>query len=444
LLCEALADHQRHVTGPRPADPDRQVGYQQLIDAFSDVRGGKLYYPYLGSGFGKGPLVELADGSVKYDMIGGIGVQHLGHSHPALVAAGLDAAIEDLVMQGNLQQNIETAALSRRLVNLACAQGAALRHCFLTSSGAMANENALKLLFQKKHPANRLLAFERCFAGRTLALAQLTDKPAFREGLPDTLHVDYVPFYHAERHDQSIAAAVASIRTHLSRHPRSHAAMVLELVQGEAGYHPGHRDFFSNIIAVLKQHDVPVLVDEIQTFGRTSQPFAFQHYELDSDVDVVTVGKMTQVCATLFTEAFVPRPGLISQTFTASTAALFAADVVLDALHRSESFGSRGRNMRMHERFASRLADIAQRRPGSIAGSFGIGAMIAFTPLDGSADSAKRLATRLFDRGVIAFVAGSGPTRLRFLPPVPVMTDEDVDAVCDLLEHALADVMAGS
>ena len=57
--------------------------------------------------------------------------------------------------------------------------GAKLAHGFLTSSGAMANENALKAIFQKQHPAHRLLAFEHCFAGRTLALSQVTDKAAF-------------------------------------------------------------------------------------------------------------------------------------------------------------------------------------------------------------------------------------------------------------------------
>ena len=66
---------------------------------------------------------------------------------------------------------------------------------FLTSSGAMANENALKLVFANKAPADRLLAFEHAFAGRTVALASVTDNPAYRRGVPTALKVDYVPFY---------------------------------------------------------------------------------------------------------------------------------------------------------------------------------------------------------------------------------------------------------
>src|SRR5436190_703501 len=138
-----------------------------------------------GSGFGSGCLVELADGSVKYDMISGIGVHGLGHGNPILVAAGLEAALQDTVMQGNLQQNVESARLSRELLDVARAEGGQrLAHVFLSSSGATANENALKILFQKKSPASRLRAFEHAFAGRTMALAPITDKAAYRAGLP--------------------------------------------------------------------------------------------------------------------------------------------------------------------------------------------------------------------------------------------------------------------
>src|SRR6266550_3010920 len=86
---------------------------------FSESRGGALYYPYLGSGIGNGALVELADGSVKYDMISGIGVHYFGHSHPMLLDAGVDAALRDTVMQGNLQQNVESVALAKTFIDLA-------------------------------------------------------------------------------------------------------------------------------------------------------------------------------------------------------------------------------------------------------------------------------------------------------------------------------------
>lgn len=437
LLLHALDEHQRRLTAVRPPDPELKRSYEQAIEQFGEIRGGALYYPYLGSGIGRGALVELADGSVKYDMISGIGVHYLGHSHPLLVEAGFDAALGDTVMQGNLEQNRESFAFSDSLIDLATRKGAAVKHCFLTTSGAMANENALKLLFQKHSPANRILAFEHGFAGRTLALAQMTDKPAYRAGLPTTMTVDYVPFFDAAHPAESTSAAVAALKAHLSRYPKLHAAMWMELVLGEGGFYPGERSFFVALMEILKAGGVAVWADEIQTFGRTTQPFAFQHFDLDEYVDVVTVGKLTQVCATLFSDAYKPKPGLISQTFTGSTSAIRAGQAILEILNRRGLFGPEGRVAGVHNRFIDRLKAIGARHSGWINGPFGIGGMIAFTPLDGKEETAKKLLKELFDAGVIAFVAGGNPARVRFLPPVPAIADQDIDNVCEILEKVL-------
>ena len=72
LLAEAVADQQRTMTGAQAGDPERAAEYAELVRAFGDVRAGALYYPFLGSGFGHGALVELADGSIKFDLISGI------------------------------------------------------------------------------------------------------------------------------------------------------------------------------------------------------------------------------------------------------------------------------------------------------------------------------------------------------------------------------------
>jgi acetylornithine aminotransferase len=436
LLLSTVAEHQQRLDGPRPADPARREAYDKIIARFNRARGGSLYFPYLGSGLGRGALVELADGSVKYDMIDGIGVHHLGHSHPALIESGILAALHDTVMQGNLQQNVESARLADLLIDAARKGGGRIAHCFLTTSGAMANENALKLVLQKKSPADRILAFERCFIGRSLALSQITDNASYRQGLPSMLAVDYVPFFDARRPAESTAAAVAMLESHLKSHPGKHAVMCLELIQGEGGYYAGSREFFLSIIKILEAHRVAVLIDEVQTFGRTTELFAFQHFGLDAHVDLVTIGKLSQVCATLFSDEYLPKPGLISQTFTGSTSAILAAPVIIETL-RGDCLGAEGRNARVHRRFVERFEAIAARQPGRLAGPFGLGGMIAFTPLSGSGDDAKAVVHAMFDEGVIAFVAGHGPARVRLLPPVPVVTDRQIDDVCDRIERAL-------
>lgn len=438
-LAALLAEYSRQLTGPKSPDAELNPAYENELKAFAHLRGGALFFPYFGSGLGNGALVELDDGSVKYDFINGIGVHHFGHSHPKIAAACLQAALSDTVMQGNLQQNAESLRFGELLLDAAKAKGAKLAHCFITSTGVMAGENALKIAFQKKHPAKRLLAFEGCFMGRTLAMSQFTDKAAYREGLPINYQIDYVPFFDYRRPKESTDAALAVLRKHLHRYPKEYAAMSFELILGEGGFYPAEREFHAALMDELKKYDVAVLVDEVQTFARTSELFAFQHFGLDAYVDAVWVGKASQACATLFSEEFKPRAGLLSQTYTASTAAIAAGRAIVDELVNGGYFGAYGRIMRLHAHFKERLEAIAKRHPDKMSGPYGVGAMVGFTPLGGVAEKVTKFVHKLFDNGVMGFTAGAGPARARFLLPVGAVTEADIDAVAAIVEKTLGE-----
>jgi acetylornithine aminotransferase len=440
LILEALEQHQAEVTGIRAPDEARKARYDEMVAEFGTLRAGSLFYPYLGSGFGKGPFVECADGSIKYDFISGIGVHHWGHAHPEIIEALLEAAVRDTVQQGNLQQNVESVSLARLLIEGANRRGSELRHCFLTSSGAMANENALKLAFHAKPGADRVLAFEGGFAGRTLAMSCVTDRPSYRVGLPITLNVDYIPFFDPDRPEDSVTVAQDRLKILLERYPGRYAAMILEPVQGEGGFLPGRREFFAPIMERLQENDVAVIVDEIQTFGRTTELFAYQYFGLDRYVDIVTLGKLSQVCATLFRDDYKPGPGLLSQTFTSSTSAIFAGRVIVESLLNDGFLGHGGKIARLGSHIEQGLTAMSERHPDLIRGPFGIGAMVAFTPLDGSPDKVKQFLHALFDAGVIAFLCGSRPTRARFLLPVGAITTDHIDEVLSITEQTLIKV----
>lgn len=429
-LVDCLKEHQKKIIGIKPAVSDLEVHYEELIQAFSQIRGANLWYPYLGSGIGKGSLVELLDGSVKLDMISGIGVHQFGHSHPELAAICVEAALSDIIMQGNLQQNQEGLELSQLLIN-----HSGMPHCFLSSSGVMANENALKVAFQKNAPANRILAFDRCFAGRTLTFSQVTDKPSFREGLPLNIPVDYVPYYDSSRPEESTREALEALKKHLHRYPKMHALMIFELVQGEGGFYSGTTAFFKPLMELLKDHRVAIFADEIQSFARTSKLFAYQHFGLEELIDITALGKLSLACATLFTEEYKPKGGLLSQTFTSSTAALRASKWVIQKLIDGQFFGPIGRNMEIQKRFHGHLQDIQDRHANKIKGPFGVGAMVAFTLGDGALDKTTQMAHDLFDEGLITFIAGNKPTRIRMLPPAGVLTNEEIDQAVHIIEQ---------
>ena len=440
LLCQAVQEAQRNIHALREGDRRYKRSYQRMVDRMGRLRGRPLYFPYIGSGVGQGAFVALADGSVKYDFITGIGVHYLGHSHPKILDAAIDAALEDIVMQGNLQLNAVSLEAADGLMKMACAKGERLRHCFLTSSGAMANENAFKVIFQKKYPASRLLAFKKCFAGRSLATGRMTDKPQDRQGLPKTVTIDYIPFYDPQKPKESTAKALQHLTHLLKRHRGQYAGMCLEMVQGEGGANAGSKKFFMALLRVLKKHRVAVMVDEIQTFGRTSKPFAFQHFGLDQYVDVVTVGKMTQFCATLFTPEFNPKPGLLSQTFTASTSALHAGKAILTEISQGGYFGRTGKIARFSQRFQHHLEKLAAEFPALIKGPFGLGAMIGMTYADGSPQKTSQFVHKLYDNGVLSFSAGERPSRVRFLIPVGAVTMHDIDMVCGIIKKTVEEL----
>lgn len=432
LLHEAIKEHSKQIKEIRPPKPGLKVSYEEMLAAMASLRGHKLWYPYIGSGIGNGPYVELADGSVKLDFIGGIGVHFFGHSHPDIIDAAIDAAISNTIMQGHLMQNVDSLVLMDKL-----AKAAGLDHCFLTTSGAMANENALKIAFQKHTPAYRVLAFERCFVGRSTTLSQITDKPSFREGLPHNLFVNYIPYYDASRPKESTEEAVNALKKAIARYPKEHAIMCFEFIQGEGGFYTGSKEFFTALMKILKENRIAVFADEIQSFGRTPNLFAFQHFGLEEYVDIASAGKLLQVCATLFTKEYAPKPGLLSQTFTGSTSAIHASLFTLDHLLEGGFFGPHGKIQRIHNHFVKRLEALSKKHPELVQGPFGLGAMAVFTPYDGDPKRTADFLNRLFDAGVIGFVAGSQPARARFLLPVGVITEKEIDEAVKIIEQTL-------
>jgi acetylornithine aminotransferase len=327
--------------------------------------------------------------------------------------------------------------MAERLIKLGNQHGAELAHCLLSTSGAMANENSLKIAFHNRFPASRVICIDNCFAGRSLALAQLTDRPAYRTGLPKTLDVDFIPMFHPSDPVGTTAGALSTLKKLLERHPGEYACLWLELVAGEGGYYPGTPEYFEGLCKLCHEHKVLIIFDEVQTFTRLSQPYAFQHFGLDKYADIVTIGKITQVCATLYREELKPKGPILSQTFTGATASILAGLAVLDELESKNCFGAKGWNMERARYFKSRMEKLSQKYPGKISGPHGEGMMMAFQAGSGDGDEAKKAIFDLYEAGLMGFVAGSHPTRIRFLPSPAVVTEEHLSLACDIIEEVI-------
>ncbi len=436
-LLAVIGESSKKLRAIKPgAGPEARELYLKTIQEFQKERGRDLYFPYLSSGIGSGPFVELLDGSVKLDLITGIGVNFFGHSHPELMGEMIDGLSSD-VMQGNLQPGIE----AREIISAVLAKVAPSRlaHGWLMCSGTMVNEIALKIIRQRKHPASRILAFRDGFHGRSTAMQELTDTPGSRQGQPLYGEVEYLPFYDpALGLEKSVAATLAAMKEHLTRYPTQFAAMLMEPIQGEGGFNVAPREWYVKVLEEAKKHGLAIWFDEIQTFGRTGEYFAFQMLGLAEYVDVVTIGKMLQACMVLYTTEYNPKPGLVAGTFSGSAAALKTGRKVMELLESGGFVGREGKIVKLSNYFAKKLESL---KAGSCKGKIGevraIGGMIGFVPHDGTMESVKKVLTKLFDLGVVAFYCGHGPFLIRMLPPLGAMTEQDIDLACAKIEEAL-------
>jgi acetylornithine aminotransferase len=428
LMLEAVDDAAREGCAPLSAE-----GMRAELDKLGRMRGRPAFYPYLGSGVGRGARAMLADGRWVLDFALGIGVHLFGHGDRDLIATAIRAAASDLVMQGNLIFNREYGALMDVLLSNA---PAGMENCWLSLSGADANENALKLFRQKRGGRTAVIAFERCFHGRTSAMAEITDRPDYRLGQPTIFPVHYVPFF--DRNDpDSIEKSLAALRAIIRRDGKRIATFIVELVQGEAGFVTAPREFFLPLFEECRHAGIPIWADEIQTFARTGELFATDTLKLAEYIDVITVGKVFQGSAVLLRRDFAPDPALISGTFSGATVAMAVARRMIERLVTGGMFGPNGRERELERLTREHLRVLCDRHPGTISAVDGVGAMISFRVGDSSLSTARAFIHRCFDAGLVLYYGGHDPACVRLFLPAAVVTDDELSDAFAILDRCL-------
>ena len=430
---------QREYDGIRPPDPQKKPILDGFLKNYGKSRGRALLFPYGSSGRGHGPFTELMDGSVKYDLINGIGFNILGHSHPIQVRAALEGACLDSMMVGNLQSYYAPYELSRQLLD--SVSRSLLRHFWFSCSGSSANDIALKLLWQKKAPHYKVIALHKAFAGRSVATQEITDNPSYKEGMPKLLEVFHVPGWDAKDPKGSKDKTLKALSQLIEKEGNEFCALTLELIQGEAGFIGGTKEYYKAIFQWAKQKGLYIWIDEVQTFMRTRELFAFQMFELDKYVDIVTVGKALQGAGVLYTEELNPKPGLIAGTFNGSLPAITMGHKVIKFLREGGFYGEKGRVYQIEQAFLSRFKQLMLGScRDKITHAHGFGTMIAFEVGDSSKEKTMEFIKALFHNGIISFLAGQNPTRARFLLPV-CLKDEYICEIFQIIEKTTLEVI---
>jgi len=225
---------------------------------------------------GEGCLLYDEDGKEYLDMVAGIAVNVLGHSHPD-IARALTGQARTLIHTSNLYFTRPQVELARRLVELSFPS-----RVFVCNSGAEANEAAIKIA-RKWGTRNRDGAFEiitsvGSFHGRTLATVTAGGQHKYSDPfkpLPDG-------FVHVTYNDLDAIKAATTERT---------VAVMLEPVMGEIGIIPAAKGYLEGVRRWCDEKGLLLILDEVQTgIGRTGKWFAHQHHGITPDVMTLAKG----------------------------------------------------------------------------------------------------------------------------------------------------------
>lgn len=267
-------------------------------------------------------------------------------------------------------------------------------------------------------------------------MAELTDNPAYKVGLPEYHEMLRIPFYD-RRDPQSGEKTLRLMKEHVAKHEGLISTFSFEPMLGEGGYMAAPREFFIPMLEFCKEKKIAIWADEVQTFTRTGEVFAFETLDIGNYIDLCTIAKTAQVGATLYTEEYNPKPGLIAGTFSGTSTALAAGNEILKILEDEGYLGPQGRIMDIHRKFVGMLNELNETTcKGLLRDAGGMGLMVAVTPLDGKKEQVEALLKKFLASGMIAFSCGKDPVRIRFLIPA-IIEDKDIQVARGIIEKCI-------
>ncbi len=378
--------------------------------------------------FERGEGVHLfdCDGRRYVDFLSGIGVNALGHGHPAVTDA-ITAQATRLIHISNLFYHEHQARLASKLAALS-----GLDRAFFCNSGTEAWECALKLArayarSAKKNgskPKAKLLVMDNSFHGRTLGSLATTGNKKYRAPfVPMLPGVAFVRFND-----------VADLE---AKFDESVCAIGLETVQGEGGVLPVSREFLTRARALTQESGALLLLDEIQCgLGRTGAMFAYQHYGVTPDIVTVAkplaAGLPLGAVLTTHEVAAAFKPGMHGTTFGGGPLACAVAVAFLGELAKP---GMLQQINEVGSYFRERLSALRSRHEG-VVDVRGMGLMVAAELK--SAEQAKFIVGAALTRGDVGYVINrTHDTVLRFLPPY-IIAREHVDGLVAVLDDLLS------
>lgn len=391
----------------------------------------------------QGCTVVDVEGREYLDFSGGIAVLNTGHLHPKVVDA-VQAQLGKLTHTCFQVLAYEPYIALCERIN-ALVPGDFIKKSLLVTTGAEAVENAVKIARAATGRAG-VIAFTGGYHGRTMMTLSMTGKKVpYAAGMGLMPGGVYRARFPCALHGVSVDDALASIEQVFKNdaEPRDIAAIVIEPVQGEGGFHPCPPRFMQQLRALCDRHGILLIADEVQTgAGRTGSFFAME--QMGVAADLTTFAKsiaggfpLAGVCGRAEVMDAIA-PGGLGGTYAGNPLACAAALAVLEVfeeerlLERAQVIG---------ERLQTGLQAL-QARHRQIVEVRGLGAMQAIElgeqgdPRVPATALTARLVARARDRGLILLSCGAYGNILRILVPLTV-SDAQLDRGLAILGDCL-------
>ncbi len=391
----------------------------------------------------QGCTVVDVEGREYLDFSGGIAVLNTGHLHPKVVDA-VQAQLGKLTHTCFQVLAYEPYIALCERIN-ALVPGDFIKKSLLVTTGAEAVENAVKIARAATGRAG-VIAFTGGYHGRTMMTLSMTGKKVpYAAGMGLMPGGVYRARFPCALHGVSVDDALASIEQVFKNdaEPRDIAAIVIEPVQGEGGFHPCPPRFMQQLRALCDRHGILLIADEVQTgAGRTGSFFAME--QMGVAADLTTFAKsiaggfpLAGVCGRAEVMDAIA-PGGLGGTYAGNPLTCAAALAVLEVFEE-ERLLERARVI--GERLQTGLQAL-QARHGQIVEVRGLGAMQAIElgeqgdPRVPATALTARLVARARDRGLILLSCGAYGNILRILVPLTV-SDAQLDRGLAILGDCL-------
>lgn len=404
---------------------------------------------------GEGAVIEDLDGNILIDFAGGIGVLHIGYSHPEVVEAVKTQAEKYFHTSINVVLYESYIKLAQKLAEIT--PGDYHKKTMFVNSGAEAVENAIKIA-RKYTGKTDIISFEGAFHGRTLMTMSLTSKvKPYKFGFgPFAPGVYKLPFAYCYRCSYGLERETCNLRCAerleeifvTVTSAEDVAAVILEPIQGEGGFIVPPKEFVTRIKEICEANDVLLICDEIQSgFSRTGKMFACEHWDVMPDIITMAkslAGGMPLSAVTARNEIMdAVHVGGIGGTYCGNPLACEAALKVIEIMEK-EDFPLK----------AQKIGKICMERLKEMEAKYeiigdirGIGAMIGVELVKDRAtkepavEETNQIINEAYENGLVLLKAGMYDNVIRFLMPL-VITDDQLNAGLDIVEKAIKNANA--